>query len=169
MYSLNVPVPSSVGRLATDLAHELPAARARTREDRTLVCKRLGAPDGPAADRLAPRIREAISGTPPFEAATAGVDCFENPPTGSGPVVYLAIESPELHALHERLCEAFEPIEGLEGDEYTPHVTIARGGDPEMAARLIDRDVDRVTFAVTELVLWDGERSLATTRFPLPA
>lgn len=169
MYSLNVPVPSSVGRLASDLARELPRARERERGTRTLVCKRLG--DGGAAgpDRLAARVREALAGTAPFAAAVDGIDIFESPTTGSGPVVYLAIESPGLRALHERLCDHFEPVEHLEGDGYVPHVTIARGGSAEAARRMTERDVERVTFEVTDLELWDAQRMLPTTQFSLPA
>jgi len=46
------------------------------------------------------------------------------------------VESPELHRLHERLCEAFDPVPDMEGEGYVPHVTVARSGD---AAALLDR------------------------------
>jgi len=169
VYSLNVPVPASVARLAGDLARELPGARARARDEHSLLVKRLGGSDGHEAERLPARVREAIAGTPPFAVATAGLGIFEEPPTGTGPVVYLAVESPELMALHDRLCGPFEPVPHLEGDEYVPHVTIARGGDPDVARCLAERPVERVTWNVTELVIWDAERSLPTTRFSLPA
>lgn len=168
MYSLNVPVPAPVGRLAADLARELPGATPRGRGERTLVCKRLGEDEG-GVERLAARVREAIAGSEPFAAEVDGVDYFEEPVTGTGPVVYLAVDSPGLVALHRRLCAAFEPVAHLEGDEYTPHVTIARGGDVAAAERLAGRDVESVEFEVTELVLWDAHRSLSTTRFSLPA
>lgn len=169
MYSLNVPVPPAVGRLATELGRELTDARVRERDEHTLVCKRLGDADGPGVDRLAARVREAIAGTSPFAAAVTGVDVFESPATGTGPVVYLAVESPGLLALHERLCSHFEPVAGLEGDDYVPHVTIARGGDPAAPARLADRDVEPEAFRVEELVVWDAARGLPTTRISLPA
>lgn len=168
MYSLNVPVPSSVGRLADALAGELPAARPRERGERTLVCKRLGDGAEPGTARLVERAREALAGTPPFAARVTDVDVFESPATGTGPVVYLAVESPELVALHHRLCEAFEPVAHLEGDAYVPHVTIARGATAEAAERLAARDVDPVAFEVTDLVVWDAERGLPTTRISLP-
>lgn len=169
MYSLNAPVPTDVARLASRLADELPGARARTRDEHTLVVKRLGDPDAREFDPLVARVRETIAGTDPIPAATSGVEYFADPETGTGPVVYLAVESPALVALHDRLCEAFEPIAHLEGEDYVPHVTIARGGDPELAERLADRKLDSLTFEVRELVVWDAERSLSTTRFSLPA
>lgn len=169
MYSLNVPAPAGVARLASELARDLPGARARARDEHTLLVKRLGGSRGDEAVRLPSRVREAIAGTPPFEVTTTGVGVFEEPVTGTGPVVYLAVESPELVALHERLCEEFEPVAHLEGETYVPHVTIARGGDLAAAERLARRDVERVTFEVSELVIWDAERSLPTTRFSLPA
>lgn len=169
MYSLNVQVPAPVARLASALARELPGARARTRDEHSLLVKRLGGRDGFEADRLPSRVRDAIAGTPPFEVATTGVAVFEEPETGTGPVVYLAVESPELVALHRRLCEEFEPVAHLEGEAYVPHVTIARGGEIEAARQLAEREVGPVSFEVTELVIWDAERSLPTTRFPLPA
>lgn len=169
MYSLNVPVPTRVARLASDLAREVPGARARARDEHSLLVKRLGAADRQEAGRLPSRVREAIAGTPAFEVAVDGVGVFEEPETGTGPVVYLAVESPELVALHGRMCEAFEPVAHLEGEAYVPHVTVARGGDLDSARRLAGRGVDRQSFEVTELVVWDADRSLPTTRFSLPA
>lgn len=168
MYSLNVRPPASVARRAADLARALPQARARARDEHTLLIKRLGGADRHAAERLPARVREAIAGTAPFEVRTDGIDVFDEPETGTGPVVYLAVESPDLVALHHRLCEEFEPVAHLEGEAYVPHVTIARGGDRDAARRLAERDVEPLRFTVTELVIWDAERSLPTTRFSLP-
>jgi 2'-5' RNA ligase len=169
VYSLNIQVPAPVAQLASNLARDLPGAHARTRDEHTLLVKRLGGQDGFEAERLPSRVRQAILGTAPFEVAVTGVEVFEEPETGTGPVVYLAVESPGLVALHERLCEEFEPVAHLEGDEYVPHVTIARGGDLGVAKSVAEREVEAVTFEVTDLVIWDAERSLATTRFSLPA
>ncbi|PSQ08820.1 phosphoesterase [Halobacteriales archaeon QS_5_68_33] len=169
MYSLNVPVPSAVACLATDLARELPGARSRRRGEHTLVCKRLDT-DGPdAAGRLDARVREALAGTPPFAARVTGVDQFETAVTGPSPVVHLAVESPGLRAVHERLCEAFDPIEDLEGEAYVPHVTVARGGAPERAAAVCDREIDPVEWTVDELQVYDAERDQRVSRLSLPA
>jgi len=169
VYSLNVPVPSAVACLATDIARELPGARSRRRGEHTLVCKRLDT-DGPdAAGRLDARVRETLAGTPPFAARVTGVDQFETAVTGPSPVVHLAVESPGLRAVHERLCEAFDPIEGLEGEAYVPHVTVARGGDPERAAAVCDREIDPVEWTVDELQVYDPERNQRVSRLSLPA
>ncbi|MFB6073589.1 MAG: 2'-5' RNA ligase family protein [Haloarculaceae archaeon] len=165
MYSLNVPIPGSVGALAGDLARRLHNARQRPRGERTLVVKRLGA--GPYGE-LEARTREAISGTAPFAARIDAVDVFTDPPTGTGPVVYLAVESPALRALHERLCAAFDPVDGIEGDGYVPHVTVARGGDPD-AAHAIAGPVDPLEWTVDALALYDAERRTFASRVSLPA
>lgn len=169
MYSLNVPLPSSVTRLAGRLAHEIPQARARPRGEHTLVVKRLGDGDHAAYARLEARARDALAGTAPFEARITGVDCFETAVTGPSPVVYLAVESPALRALHDRLCDEFDAVEGLEGEDYVPHVTIARGGDPAAARRLVEREIDPVEWAVEALACFDAERGQSVSRVSLPA
>ena len=169
MYSLNVPLPSDVTTLASSLARDLPAARARTRDEHTLVAKRLGTGNRGAFQRVSTRVRESLAGTPAFEAQISGVDYFEIAADGTSPVVYLAIESPELQRLHDRLCGIVDPVDDIEGEEYVPHVTIARGGRVDAAKRLADRDVDPVTWTVTELQFWDAERSLAAGTVSLPA
>ncbi|MFC7133096.1 MULTISPECIES: 2'-5' RNA ligase family protein [Salinibaculum] len=169
MYSLNVPVPSEVSALAADLARDLPGARARTRGEHTLVAKRLGTGDRAAFQRLSARARDALTGAPAFAARVSGVDYFADPATGAAPVVYLAVESPGLRDFHERLCEQFDPVDGIEGDDYAPHVTIARGGSVDAAERLAVRDVDPVEWTVSELVFWDAERSQPAGTVSLPA
>lgn len=164
MYSLNVPVPGKVGARAADLAREVPGASRRVRGERTLVCKRLG--DGREHD-LAARLREALAGTPTFEARVHAVDLFESPPTGQGPVVYLAVRSPPLRRLHERLCEHFEPVPGFEGDGYTPHVTAARGGALG-TARAISGPIDPIDWTVSAVELYDPRTHEPVRRFSLP-
>ncbi|MFB6128728.1 MAG: 2'-5' RNA ligase family protein [Halorhabdus sp.] len=166
MYSLNVPVPAPVARLAGELAHDVPRAQERTRGEHTLVLKRL------KGDRSVPRIqaqvREYLVGQPAFEARVTGIDYFAEPTNGPAPVVYLAVESPELRRLHGRLVDLFSPIEGLEGDEYTPHVTIARGGDAERISRLVDRSIDPITWTVTRLTVRDARRGEPASSISLP-
>lgn len=169
MYSLNVPPPSEVTALAQTLAHDLPMARARTRGEHTLVAKRLGATDRTDFQHVAARVREALAGTPSFEARTTGIDYFSEDPVGSSPVVYLTIESPELHRLHRRLCDVVDPVANFEGDDYAPHVTIARGGSTDAADRLADRGIEPVTWTVTELQFWDATRSVPVGTVSLPA
>lgn len=169
MYSLNVPVPGEVARLASDLAQDLPRARERTRDDHTLVVKRLHAEDADAFHRVSARVRGALTCQPPFEVAVTGVERFTDPPSGPAPVVYLAVESSELRGLHTRLTEVVDPVPDLEGEGYVPHVTVARGGDPEAAAALADREIDPITWTVEELAFWDAERGQPAGRVSLPA
>ena len=169
MYSLNVPLPGDVTALATSLARDLPGARARTRGEHTLVAKRLGTGDRGEFQRRAARVRDALARTPAFEARISGVDYFETAADGASPVVYLAVECPPLRRLHDRLCDTVDPVAGMEGEDYVPHVTVARGGRLDAAERLTARDIDPVTWTVTEVQFWDADRSLAAGTVSLPA
>lgn len=167
MYSVNVPVPSPVAALAGDLASDLAAARPRRRGTHTLVAKRLT--DDRPYPQVEARAREVLRGSPSFAARTDGIGVFEEAVTGPSPVVYLRVESPGLRDLHDRLAAAFEPVPELEGDDYTPHVTIARGGDPAAARELAERSVEAHEWVVDELAFWDAERSQRISRVSLPA
>lgn len=166
MFSLNVPVPGDVARLAEDLRPALYGFDT-FRDQQTLVVKRFGNDEN--YDRLEMRVRTALVGTPAFEARISGIDCFETPTRGDGPVVYLAIDSPGLQRLHRELTEEFGTIEGLEGEEYVPHVTLARGGSVETARQLAERDIDPISWTVTELHLWDAKYDETAARLSLPA
>jgi 2'-5' RNA ligase len=168
VYSLNVPLPGAVSALASSLARDLPAARARTRHDHALVVKRLGG-DQETLARLAARARDALAGAPAFEARVTGIDCFADAATGPSPVVYLAVESPGLVGIHHRLVETFDPVAGLEAGSYVPHVTIARGGTVDAARRLADRPIDPVEWTVDELVFRDAGRGRTAGTVSLPA
>ena len=167
MYSLNVPVPGTVGALATDLGTRLGTATVRQRGEHTLVCKRLGTGDAATYHEIEARAREALVGAPPFEVRVGGVDVFTDVPKGEGPVVYLTVESPGLDALHERLCGVFDPVEPIEGEEYVPHVTVARGGSVEQAADLRSTPFDPVDWTVERLEFWDAERSQSVSSVSL--
>jgi len=176
VFSLNVPVPGAVRRLASDLQPRL-LDFASVREDHTLVVKRFPENElanGPPAHQLATlqeRLRPVISGLPAVEARVAGIDAFEQPARGDGPVVYFAIESPGLHRIHRTLTDAFGVIEGIEGDAYTPHVTLARGGSAAAAAtaeQLREREIEPVSWTVSELVIWDAQHREPAARFGLP-
>jgi 2'-5' RNA ligase len=160
VYSCNVPVPTEVSRLARGLASECLDATPRDRH--ALVLKRLG--DG-AAPELGERVRTVLAGTAPFEVRVTGVDVFSEPPIGRGPVAHLAIESPRLVELHHELCSAFDPIEEIEGDDYVPHVTIARGSD---ADRLGDRSIKSLTWTVESLSLYSATFEEVVERISLP-
>jgi 2'-5' RNA ligase len=161
VYSVNVPVPGEAVRLARGLAAE--CLTATPRRGHSLVAKRL--PDERFAT-MARQTRETLTGTEPFDARITGVDLFRDPPTGTAPVAYLVVESPELVRIHRRLCETFDPVPGFEGDEYDPHVTVARGGD---AADLLGRDIEPYEWTVERLALWHPGDEQTVESISLPA
>ncbi|ELZ76990.1 hypothetical protein C455_14422 [Haloferax larsenii JCM 13917] len=165
MYSLNVPIPGQVARVASDLFPYL-APFDRVRDRHTLVCKRFEETD---YDHLRTRLHEVLRGAPAFEARITDVEYFEDPPRGSAPVVYLAVESPGLVSLHERLVDEFGAVDGLEGDDYTPHVTLARGGSIADARSLASHDIDPVEWTVSQLDLYDAEFRETAASISLPA
>ena len=177
MFSLNVLVPGAVKRLASDLQPRLLDFE-QVRDDHTLVVKRFperelatGHPEHQLAT-LQERLRPVISGLPAVEAKVAEISSFEQPVRGDGPVVYLAIESPGVHRIHRTLADAFGVVDGLEGDDYTPHVTLARGGGPAATAaveQLQERAIDPVTWTISELMIWDARHRKPAARFGLPA
>lgn len=152
MFSLNAPVPGDLKRFASDLAPALLAFDS-VRERHALVLKRF---EEGSIDRIRAETRRVLDGEPPVEARATGIGVFSDPLTPPGPVVYLAIESPGLRRLHGLLVETFGAVEGFEGDDYVPHVTLARGGSAEAAERLRDRSVDPIAWTVRELRFWDA-------------
>ncbi|RQG93178.1 2'-5' RNA ligase family protein [Natrarchaeobius halalkaliphilus] len=166
MYSVNVPVPGRVRTLANDLYPDL-VAFDTVRDDHSCLLKRFGDADHVA--RLQQRAHRALEGAPAVEARITGIEYFADPPLGSAPVVYLAVESPGLESIHADLATAFEVVDGLEGPDYVPHVTLARGGDEATAQRLAAREIEPITWTVSELEFWDGSYRLPVSRISLPA
>ena len=175
VYSVNAPVPDAVDDVAESLRPALTEfARVRERRERTLLLKRV-----PAADRKELRTawetaKDALEGAPAVEARVSEVDTFENPPNGSSPVVYLAVESPGLHRLHDRLCEVFDPVPVMEGgDDYDPHVTLARDADGFRGRRAVEnidgRQVGPATWDIEALHLYDAEHGERVATLSLPA
>ena len=166
MYSVNVPVPGRVRELAGRLYPELQPFD-RIRREHSLVLKRL--PEDEPVETLQRRVHVALGGAPAVEAAVTGIDRFLDPPVGTAPVVYLAVDSPGLEVIHADLTDAFDPIPGLEGPDYVPHVTLARGGTERDADRLAARDVEPIRWTVTELEFYDARRRQPVSRVSLPA
>ncbi|AGB36023.1 2'-5' RNA ligase family protein [Natronococcus occultus] len=166
MYSVTVPVPGRVRELATALYPEL-VGFDTVREDHSCLLKRLGEPDHAA--QLQHRTHRALEGTARLEARVTGIDYFADPPLGSAPVVYLVVDSPGLESVHARLAEEFGTVTGLEGADYVPHVTLARGGDEATAKRLADRQIDPVEWTVGELEFRAESDGLPVSRVALPA
>lgn len=155
MYSVNAPVPASVQRLALDFQGDLLGFDA-IRERHTLVVKRLGSLDPTDYAATEERVRAILRNVPACEAAVTGIGYFERPASGAAPVVYLAVESPGILAIHDRLAEVFGTADGIEGEGYVPHVTLARGSDWESARRLAEREIEPVRWTIDSLVFWDG-------------
>ena len=164
MYSLNVPLPGRVEALCEGLRPDLYGA-ARIREQRTLVLKRFGGRSPGEYAKLERTVRDELSGTGPFEARIVGLDAFTEPVWGEGPVVYLAVESPELIALHDRLLEIADE-HPTEGKAYVPHITLARGGDLD-PDRLRDLEVEPVAWTVSTLEFWDATYEETVSRVRL--
>ncbi len=170
MYSVNVPVPPAVRRLASELRPALRGFdRVRPARTRTLVLKRLPATDRRTYLQAARDAKAALAGTPPFDIRVTGVDVFWDPPRGPAPVAYLSVEGQELQAIHERLLEVFDPVEGLEGADYVPHVTLARGGSAEAVDPLEGREIDPVQVTVDTLELYDSDHAERIESISLPA
>ena len=166
MYSLNAPVPGRVAALAGELFPELVGFES-VREDHSILLKRLGDDE---FSHLAERVRRELQGAPAVEARITGIDYFATPPRGSSPVVYLTVESPGLLRLHEQLVDAFGAIDGLEGEDYVKHVTLARGsGNVDAARSLAEREVEPITWTIRELRLWDAKHGEAARTIRLPA
>nr|WP_159764176.1 2'-5' RNA ligase family protein [Halovenus carboxidivorans] len=166
---MNVPVPTEVATAAREVARRLPQARVRNRGEHTLGVKRLASdPDAPY-NRIEARTRELLRGQPAFEVRIEEIDLFSDPPVGSAPVVHFVVESPGLVALHERLAEVFDPVDDqIEGDGYSPHVTIARGGSREMAER-VTGEIEPIEWSVSELIFWDATHNQQISTVSLPA
>ena len=165
MFSINAPVPGRVSRLASDLHPEL-VDFDYLRERHSLLVKRLGTPEH--AGHVQHEARRALANAPAVEVEVTGIDYFTDPPSGSSPVVYLTVESPGLRRLHERLVDQFGAVENLEGDDYTPHVTLARDGTEAAARRLAEREVEPVSWTVSKLQFWDAtyDESVSTVSLP---
>lgn len=161
MYSLNAPIPGEVRRLAADLHPDL-FGFASIREEFTLVVKRLGTPAPGEFAGIESRARRVLAGAPPCEARIAGIDAFELPARGDGPVVYLAVESPGLREIHDRLAAEFGTAADIEGEHWVPHVTLARGGSMDRVERLTARGIEPITWTIDSLHFYDarhGERA----------
>ena len=167
MFSLNVPLPPSVDRISADLHPKLTGFD-RVRERHTLVAKRFGVDDVGGSGHGRPRtdvalatlrddLRPLLEGIGPFDLTIRRIDAFETPAQGPGPVVYLAVESDTLVRLHRRLCAAFDAVDGIEGDAYVPHVTLARGGDPSALEPLLETAIDPIEWRTHELAVYDPE------------
>lgn len=168
MFSVNVPVPGRVRRVASDLHPQLVAFE-HLPSDHTLLVKRLAASTPSERHRAKARVRDALHGLGPFAVCVTGVDYFATPTSGTSPVVYLAIESPGLEAAHDRLVDEFGAFDGLGGEDYVPHVTIARDGTIDAAEAATAVDVDELEWTVDRLEFYDAHDAHPVGELHLPA
>ncbi|XVH32821.1 2'-5' RNA ligase family protein [Haloferacaceae archaeon DSL9] len=174
MFSLNIPLSGAVRRCVAELHPQL-LAFDRLRERQTFVVKRFpesvfdDAGMAPSVASLRQLLRPVLRGAPAFAVRVDRIDYFAEPVRGPGPVVYLGAESPGLDRLHGRLVDAFGAIDGLEGDAYVPHITLARGGDRAAAERLSSRPIEPIEWSVSRLDIWDSTYRERTGSIDLPA
>lgn len=168
MYSVNVPVPGRVRRVASDLEPQL-VAFAHRPQDHTLLLKRLAASTPSERHRVQRQVRDALHGLGPFSVRITGVDYFKDPTSGTSPVVYLRVESPGLVGAHDRLVDELGAFDGLGGEDYVPHITIARDGPIEAAEAIADVDVESVEWTAERLEFYDAHREEPTGEIRLPA
>ena len=168
--SLNVPIPGQVRHRAWEL-RSLLIDFDQLRDEFTLVIKRLPNNEHETIGPIRERTRSALRGVAPFEVKIDGIGSFEQPVTEPAPVVYFTVTSPGLERLHERLVEEFEAIPGLEGDDYVPHITLARGGEirAQQLADLCNHEIEPLTWSVERLVFWDNSQQLPMGDIRLPA
>ncbi|MFP4590329.1 MAG: 2'-5' RNA ligase family protein [Halobacteriales archaeon] len=168
MYSVNASVPPAVEGLRDAVADELDGFE-RVVEAPTLVVKRLGRQRPAALEVLADRVEAALEGWGPVAARVDELGVFVDPPSGAGPVVYLAVESPGLRALHRDLVGALGVANPtVEGANYVPHVTLARDGNRADAAALSGRSVGPLEWTVDRLELYDARHGQPVRAYPLP-
>ena len=170
MFSVTVPVPESLRERSRALRPALSGfERIRPPRSRQLVAKRLPAETRREFLTDARRARAALAPVEPFEVRIPGTDTFADPPRGPGPVAYLAVESAGLERVHERLVDAFDAVPGLEGPDYVPHLTLARGGSPSAADSLAERSFEPITFSVERLSFYDTAREQSVESVNLTA
>ncbi len=154
MYSLNGTIPSAIVEQRDALEAEL-AVFDRIRDPLTLVIKRFGDRSGASIDALEAAVGDALAGWGPIAVRVTSIDAFVDPPSGVGPVIYLVVESPGLVELHETLTEQFGTADpAIEGPNYIPHITLARGGPKTGIESLTGHRIDPIEWTSEEIHLW---------------
>lgn len=167
LLSVNVPIGGKVKQVISELHPDL-VSFTSVRERHTLVCKRFPGEEGSNIDQLESELRVTLRGMESFEVRVDGIGFFEEPVSGSAPVVYLGVTSDGLERLHWALVDAFGSVPALEGSSYVPHITLARGGDLDKAVELSNRNIDPVVWVVNEVWLWEGKYGERVRAISLP-
>jgi len=124
------------------------------------------------SDRAAEALLRATADVRPFTVSTSRVRTFGSAGEDGTPIV-CQIDSEPLHALRQRLAEAFDAAGvpySKKYPEYKPHVTLAYSPDP-----LVDElfgsysGFSPVEWGVHEVILWGGDKGLGepSESFPL--
>lgn len=142
-----------------DLAVQVEAFRERLglRESAPHVTVKARSGLGAGLDWM-PSVRAVVAASPPVPLEVGGARAFRNESA-----VYLAVQSPEVVALHVRLLKALAPAErfGYEGPHMTPHLTLAlrrRGVDlptvlETARAEFTDLEAEPLTFTCSDVWL----------------
>ena len=125
MWSLNVSMPQNIVRAIREVALGA-SGWEEICEDPTLVIKRFEKVD--VSGHVESEIKLLLESVEPFDIEIGNLERFDVAERGSSPVLYLEVKSPGMKALHEILVDVFGSVKGVEGENYIPHITIARGG-----------------------------------------
>ncbi len=152
MWSLNAMIPRKITEMIHSFGPELNGWE-DINKDHTLVIKRFQEIN--SRDNFESEMRLLLEKTDPFEIRIGDIDIFSSVPKGSSPVLYIEIESRDLVKIHEKLINVFGVVEGLEGKDYIPHITIARGH--KNGFERFEKNLD-ATGIVKVLEFWDREK-----------
>ncbi len=147
MWSLNVTIPQKVSRLIEEMAPALWNWE-EICEDPTLVIKRFETKTA----KEETEIRLLLEKIEPFDVQIGNIRTFDIAQRGISPVLYIEVESPGIEALHEMLVGIFGCVKGIEGQDYTPHITLARGECREYIE--FEERPDPIQWEADELEFW---------------
>jgi len=168
VYSANAQIPEAVQGIVREHREYIELFDV-VRAEHTLVVKRFGELSARERVEVERSLGSVLREWAPIGARGRGFDVFTDPPDGQGPVLYLAVESPGLEALHRNLLDAFGAVSSrIEGDSYVPHITLARGGDRTAIGSLTSRSVEPVEWMIEEVYLWDARYQRPITHYRLP-
>lgn len=168
MYSLNVEAPPAAYKIQSDYADILERFEVQ-RETLTLLLKRFGPRSLADLSTLEDSIEDVLRSWGPIQARIDRFDVFADPISDTGPVIYLSVESPGVNALHRELVGAFGVADDrLEGDAYTPHITLARRGDRTDIAALTGTTLEPIDWTIETVQLWDATYDESITTYSLP-
>lgn len=168
VYSLNAAIPAAAIEQRDELLEHLESFET-VRDPLTLVIKRFGTPDSTALSSLERSLGEVLNEWGPMRAEIDGIDLFMDPPSGPSPVIYLGVSSHGLEALHRDLVDRFGVVDpAIEGENYIPHITIARGGPRVAIDELRDISLETHQWTIETVMLWSSRHDKPVKQFSLP-